>query len=547
MARYDLRSREDDSTEYAKLPGTGSNLEFVHHNVTERKTAITGRETPGCNPSRWVYELINNNFTTCDMFDRARYAQLDTPFDWEHAHRLVLNGNQSSVSSSSRALSSLCLDCHFHFVFKLEWNEQHSAECCDASQATWPFKDNIFPWHHFVWTGSEPEFMLAQYKSKYQPLVAREFFVCTAPPCTFQITLDVLEPRMGRWWIQLLQDRDAILKALNEARKEDPVRYEMASDSWANEAPLNLNTYLKNLLESAPGEVRSVAKRNKRFSVIFGPRCAEIFRQLEFKDEPDMQDGVDLGYLIPKAPDPLPDSRSTTEPGTYRAYIEDVRAEVQCLIHKQGFTAAERPTYIHEMLHHDLGYGREMIKAVNEHLVNVDRYRLLGILPGQPRQVIVNSYYRQWELLPNQKRELINALMGAANDCNDEQLINFAMMQSSVFESQLQRQDTNSDEDGLTNQAIIYLGLSPPNTYTAETITGAFRKKLVEQPDEASTARNMLMLIAQASSDGGYQESLLKEATGLSFETSKAILDFTGWENEWEQCLKSANKKVSCW
>jgi ubiquitin carboxyl-terminal hydrolase 25 len=457
-----------------------------------------------------------------------------------------MNGNQSSVTNSKRVLSSLCIDCHFHFVFKIEWDENHTYECCNPEQAAWPMKDSLFPWHHLVWTGSEPDPMLAQYKSKYQPLLAREYFVCTAPPCTFQITLDVLEPRMGRWWIQLLQDEEAVLAQLKKAKELEPQRYEGANESWASLAPQNLNTYLKDLIESDPDQVRNVSKRNKKFAVVFGPRCAEIFRQLEFTDEILLNEkGIDEGVLVPKVPDRLPQPGATTPLGTFRAYIEDVRAEVQCLIHKRGH-GAELPTYILPLLQQSLGYTGTL-KITNQHLINIDRYMLLGILPDQSKEVIVNTYFRQWDLLPSKKRELIDALVGVANDVSDEQLSEFAVTQQSVFESQLERHDDNTDDDGITNQAIIYLGLSPPNTYDAETIINAFRKKLVQQPDDASTARNMLMMIAQASSSGEYQELLLTEATGLSFETSKAILEFTGWAGDWKQCLQLGEKKVSCW
>lgn len=349
---------------------------------------------------------------------------------------------------------------------------------------------------------------------------------------------------MPRWWVELLLDEAAILNALAKAKELEPRRYEGANETWASGAPQNLNTYLKDLIESPPDQIRNVSKRNKKFAVVFGPRCAEIFRQLEFTDQPLInEDGVDEGVLVPKAPEPLLDPTTITQPGTYRAYIEDVRAEVQCLIHNKD-PGGEQPSYILPLLQQHMGY-RGPLKITNQHLVNVDRYKLLGILPDQPKEVVVNSYFRQWDLLPNKKREMIEALVGVANDLGNEQLSNFAMTQSSVFESQLQRHDVGTDEDGITNQAIIFLGLSPPNNYNAETIINAFRKKLVQQPDDASTARNMLMLIAQASSSGEYQELLLTEATGLSFETSKAILEFTGWEGEWKECLQSGKKKVS--
>lgn len=405
-------------------------------------------------------------------------------------------------------------------------------------------RDSLFPWHHLVWAGSEPDHMLEKYRTKYNPLLAREYFVCTAPPCTFKITLDVLEPRMGKWWVKLLLDKEAILQELQKARELEPHRYEGASESWAAEAPLNLNTYLKNLIESDPDKLRRVAKRNKRFSVIFGARCAEIFRQLEFVDEPSINEkGIDEGALIPKAPEPLSTPTSTTEPGTYRAYIEDVRAEVQCLIHKAGQNqdTAERPSFIISALHQDLGC--QQVANLDGNLVNIQRYKLLGVLPDQPKEVVVNAYIRQWELLASKRRELIEALVGVANDLGDDQLSAFAMTQSSVFESQLERHNT-SDEEGLTNQALIYLGLSPPNTYNAETILKSFRNKVVQEPGDMSTAQNMLMLVAQASLNPEYQSSFLTEATGLSFETSKAVLGFTASGSTWQNCHYKGTKKV---
>lgn len=539
--RYDLRSQQDiDGSTYAALPGTTPG-EFVPRNNTPMKMNLApGREMPGCHPSRWIYELVHNDFTTCDLFERARHANLDAPYAWQHPHRLVINGNQSFSTPSTRVLSSVCLDCHFHFVFKMAWDESHCEDICNPKQAKWPMRDAQFPWHHLVWVGSESDPIIAKDTSKYYPLLARENFVCSAPPCTFQATLEVSEPRMPSWWITLLRDQDAILEALHIAKEQEPSRYGTATDDWAYQAPQNLNTYLKNLLEAVtPEDVRSISKRNKRFAVLFGPRCFRIFRELEFSEQVEESDGVDEGSFTPSSPSPPGGPSGTTEIGTYRAYLEDVRAEVQCLIHKAGPTA-ELCTPV---LHADL-QCQEVLNIEENALLNIQRYKLLGVLPNQPKEVIVNAYKRQWELVPSKRRDLIEALMGIANDLNDEQLSDYAMTQSSVFESQLQQQSTN-DDDGLVSQALTFLGLQPPNNYASDALIQAFRQKLAKDPGDATTARSMLLLIAQASTDDTYQATLLMEADGkMSMATSKVILGLVGSSGFGPEALDAAKAKV---
>ncbi|KAF4966300.1 hypothetical protein FSARC_6033 [Fusarium sarcochroum] len=537
--RYDLTSDQDlDGSTYAALPGTTPG-EFVPRNITAMKAKISpNRDWQGCHPSRWIYELLNNNFTTCDLFDRARKADLDIPLSWQHTHRLMINGNQSCSTSSGRILSSVCLDCHVHFVFKMSWEEEHSEEVCNPRQARWPVKDAQFPWHHLVWTGSESDTEITNQRSKYYPLLAREFFACSAAPCTFSVTLEISGPRMQQWWIALLLDSDAIRKNLRLAKEHDPERYATATDDWATQAPMNLNTYLKNLLEAtSPENARSISKRNKRFFVLFGPRCFSLFRALEFEEKTDVEDGVDGGSFTPPVP-PHPAS-GYTELGTYRGFIEDVRAEIQCIIHRRG-EPAELCT---PSLHADLGCS-EVPNVGQNALVNIDRYKLLGVLPNQPKEIVVNAYKRQWDLLPTKRREVINALMHIANDLNDEQLSDYAITQSSVFESQVPTQTKNEDAE-LTNEALLFFGLQPPNHYNAESIVMAFRQKVTREPSVATTARNMLMLIAQAASEDTYTAQLVMEyAEGFSLPTAKEILGLSDAAGFGPDTLDSVKEKI---
>ncbi|KAF9766997.1 hypothetical protein IL306_000495 [Fusarium sp. DS 682] len=430
----------------------------------------------------------------------------------------------------------------------MSWDEWRSQDLCNAQQAQWPLSDARFPWHHLVWVKPQSESQsideIARQRSKYYPLVACESFACSADPCTFSVTLEISEPRMASWWIDLLLDHDTIRKSVRLAKEQDPERYAAASDDWATQAPLNLNTYLKNLLEATSQEnARSISKRNKRFFVLFGPRCFEIFRQLEFEEKTDItEDGVDGGTFTPPIP-PQPDTPTgATEIGTYRAYIEDVRAEVQCIIHKGG-QPAELCT---PSLHADLGCAEE--PSVDSVLVNITRYEIMGVLPNQPKEVVVNAYKRQWELVPDKRKELIEALGSIANDLNDEQLNEYAATQSSVFESQAQAQaqtQTNSDDAGLTNQALLFFELQPSNQHKAQSIVQAFRRKVAQDPSCANTARNMLMLISQASTDDNYTAELTMEyGEGFSLPTAKEILGLSDAHGFGSDTLDSVKEKI---
>ncbi|KAM0291572.1 hypothetical protein ACHAO9_003699 [Fusarium lateritium] len=540
--RHDLRPDQDlDTSSYASLPGTRPE-EFVPHNSTPVKAKIPSQAWQGCHPSRWIYELLNNSFTVCDLFERARKADFQPSYSWDHAHRLIINGNQSYSTNSSRILSSVCLDCHFHFVFKMSWDEAHAEETCHPRQAQWPLKDARFPWHHLVWVGSESDTNIAKQHTKYHPLLAREPFACSAGPCTFSVTLEVSEPRVPSWWANLLLDRDAILEGLRVAKEQDPERYAAATEEWAMQAPPNLNTYLKNLLEADSQEnARSISKRNKRFFVLFGPRCFKIFRELEFKEIMDVaEDGVDGGSFTPPIP-PRPDTASgATEIGTYRGYIEDVRAEIQCIIHSRG----EPADLCTPSLHADLGCSE--VSNPNEVFVNLDRYKLMGVLPNQSKEIVVNAYKRQWDLLTTKRRELIEALMAIANDLNDEQLTEYAVTQSSVFESQVPVQtNTNPDDSDLTNEALSFFGLQPPNRYNADSIVAAFRRKVTQDPGSATTARNMLMLIGEAATDDNYRAQLVMEyAEGFSLPTAKEILGLSEASGFGSETLDLVKEKI---
>ncbi|KEY65418.1 hypothetical protein S7711_04316 [Stachybotrys chartarum IBT 7711] len=516
--RYDLRSQVDESpNSYAALPNT-TTTGFVPCNMTALKSKIgPHREVQGCHPSRWVYELIHNNFTVCDLFDRARNAVLESHYTWDHPHKLVINGNQSFSSPSQQVLSSVCLDCKYHFVFRIDSDEAHSDSLCNPNHSTWPLPDNVFPWHNLVWVSSESETKQTAQQHKYYPLLATESFVCSAHPCTFELRLEISEPRLSSAHIQLLLDREAICEALARAKERDPAKYEGVTDDWAYEAPLNLNTYVKNQLESTPDKVRSIAKRNKRFAVVFGPRCYSLFRHLEFEELVQEANGLDEGSFTPVSPPPGTGPSGTTVIGTYRSYLEDVRTEIQCLIHKTS-PAKERPSFCSNILHEALGcHEVTLLGSTVSALAETDRYKLLGVLPTQTREIIVNAYKRQWDLIPTRRRNLVDSLIAIANDTGDEALSDYAMMQSSVFDSQTQQTGMDDDYD-VAADALTFLGLSPPNNYSADATIEAFRRKVVKDPSQVSTARSMLEYLAKASADDVYQARLI---TAMDFKMTE--------------------------
>lgn len=349
---------------------------------------------------------------------------------------------------------------------------------------------------------------------------------------------------MPQSWIQLLKDHDAIREELKNAKARDPDRYQGSNDDWIYQGPMNLNTYLKNQLEATPETTRSISKRNKSFAVLFGKRCAPIFKGLRFKETVIDNAGVDEGSITPPAPGPATGPLGTTELATYRAFIEDVRAEIQCLIHKAGLTA-ERPSFCASSLYSDMGCTEVPDSSANAFNA-LDRYKLLGVLATQDREVVVNAYKRQWDLLPSRRKALVEALMSVANDSRDELLSDYAITQSSVFDSQpTQQNNTDADGDSMISQSLAFLALQPPNNYSAEAIIAAFRKKLAEDPAEATTARSVLMWIAQSSNDDMYQAHLLMEADAkMSLDTAKAVLGISTTDDVASVTVDKTKEKV---
>lgn len=340
----------------------------------------------------------------------------------------------------------------------------------------------------------------------------------------------------------MLLDHEGNQKQLESERLQNPERFEDAKEEWTLQAPLNLNTYLKNQLEQTPEMTRSISKRNKRFCVTFGTRSFALFRELGFDEKTEIIHGYDEGSFTPSPPSPPEGPNNSTELGTYRAFIEDARAEIQCLIHRANLQP-EPPSFMTDILYADLGCVE--VKDVDiAAYVKTERYKLLGVLPGQSREVISCAYKRQWELMPSRRRDLVISLMAIAHDSQDDYLSDYAIAQSSLFENQAQASNI-VEEDNEILQSLTYLGLQPPNRYGADDVIRAFRNKLAEAPGQANTARNVLMTLAQGSTDDMYQAKLLMETdTKMSLDTARAILGLESGHDDGAVAIQAARDKV---
>ncbi|KAI6780794.1 ubiquitin carboxyl-terminal hydrolase [Emericellopsis cladophorae] len=518
---YNLRSRGQDlEARYGKLPWTACSR--PHRISTSGKDqAQTRLDAIGCHPSRWVYELLNNDFLSCDLVDRARAGQLPAPFDTSHAHRLVNSGKQSHRWATRTITSTLCLDCHFHFIIRTSWHQAHVSTLCSKAHAEWvPFEDRPC-FHHLAYAGTEPGDVIDAERQDGSNVVSREMFACTAAQCTYTVTVDVCEPRLSTEMLELLQDEDTILKALNTARENEPDRYQVATDEWAKQAPLNLNTYLRNMLEDPPEKQKTISKRNKRFAVVFGPRCFDLFRYLGFAEEITLtENGVDEGSFISEYPPRPADAWGPTEIGSRRAFIEDARSEVQALIHKKGvtFDEAQKPQFVNALIHELLGV-EEILNLGDNELVQSHSHQLIGVVPGLHKIAIVNAYFQQWNLIPSRRQELIVALALVAQNHPDETLAEYAATQDSVY-------GAVASPGSPLGKALALLGLAPPNTYDYGEIMAAYRQKLFEDPASISDLREALMALATDCQKEDMQLRLVVEGGGESMtaDTAMAVL-----------------------
>ncbi|GJC77610.1 ubiquitin carboxyl-terminal hydrolase 2 [Colletotrichum liriopes] len=454
--------------------------------VKENMLGKAGRLAP-----RWVQDLLNSDldsgsFARIEWDREARCSNTGVP------HRLVLVGNQSAAEGRNPGvLSCVCCNCDFHFILRTSWDPDQLVCLCRPQNLHFPPKETDFYLHHLV-NVKEP-IRPAKSVSDYHPMIreallAVEHFACSAPRCTFQVSVEISRPRLKREWVRLLLDKQRILDNLARARKLSPERFADARDDWSTSAPSTLNTYLRDLLDKP--NPRNISRRNKRFQVVFGDECYAIFRAIQFTEENLDKDGVFEPYFIPPMLEPgtpgIP-----TKLSTLRAFIEDLQAEAESLIIRSGKPGENRP-YVGNRLFKELQCLEYPQNKVPQSAT--EAHRVLGVLPDFDKTLIFYAYNRQSALCEKRRQTYVEALRDIALLTADEDFQTRAIQELTIVEG-MDPSGTHGAGDELETQAYSFFSLQ----YTAsdDNVISAYNTKLEHSPAQADFAKEMLQIIGR--------------------------------------------------
>ncbi|KAL5594327.1 hypothetical protein BROUX41_001269 [Berkeleyomyces rouxiae] len=384
-------------------------------------------------------------------------------------HILLQSGSQNgSLDSETLFNSSCCLHCCHHFLVRII--KPHG----DQSPCKCPGRTLSEGFHQLAFWCSYTEAEVQQITSDRYRLITGARYRCTSDNCGVVVEIEVSEPRIGAEWIQKLTDKDRIMKNLRNAINDDPERFADAQESWVDAGLAQLFTYAKDLVTKP--EVKRLTKRNKRFVVVMGPEMYDLFRSIGYTDIIEEKDGITEECFMPTAPEPM---RPVTQPGSYRAYIEDIQVELECLMRQL------------RMKNGDFSMLAQRLSIRNiEDLLDCDGYtfiegrpklnwpfRFLGALPNFSTRLLEDTYNRHCKFDPANKDCYTDALFSIARDS--------ANGHGAEFDRKVK---------AMVNVEMDYLIATwdVPDIATDDDIITAFKKALRDNPSQVETSFELL-------------------------------------------------------
>lgn len=506
---------------------------------------LVSNEFPASTAPHWIHSLITSKFRdTAEVLPPAARARMFERGGDHHHHCLILIGPQSTLTERpSSILHCLCLWCDYHFLITTKYQEEHADGLCNFKGIPSDNKLGL-PLHHLQFVPSGLSENVCTPMTPYHSLVATSQFVCSAPSCTFEVILEISEPRLRQDFRDMLQDSGRVRANLERARTLDPERFKIADSSWEHHAPSVLNTYLKSLLD---GTIRDISKANKKFSVTLGPECSPILHALEFKEEKLVKDGVEIDCFVP-TPLPLAASTTVTAQGSRRAFIEDFRAEVENIIFRSRNASDCKPAYTYEHLERNLGcYNFPRTTAINKpiypflHIRKIEEekpeFNTLGALRCFPNPLIRYAYLRQCTVWHSHQKELLTALHLVATAYPEhEDLGEFWAMEESALQPEIAR-----PLSGPANLALSYFGVPDLSLATADYMSALFFNKIVSNPEQTDFAREMM---AQFGQDRQMADLVALSKARLPVDVARKILSL-GPDADESQIFASATNMVS--
>lgn len=224
--------------------------------------------------------------------------------------------SQTRVSDKDSVLICICERCKKTFDIHIE---------CPGHTCLPPRQ----PQHHLV-----PIDVTESHEDKYNPVIDRAEYICSAVDCSLRIGVQVGAPRLPQRFEGPLLDRSAVLRRLDDLYANEPTRYEelRIPERRIKLLPAHyLLLYLNDVIGADPTkeEPPKVSVRNKFFTVCFWDRFQELFDHLEFKI---VGDDDEKFLQLPLLKDGYSKSTKIGALPPRRAWFEVLRAHIYLLL-----------------------------------------------------------------------------------------------------------------------------------------------------------------------------------------------------------------------
>jgi ubiquitin carboxyl-terminal hydrolase 25/28 len=396
-------------------PGTWSNP--IPFSSLADADPVAGRLAP-----RWLHDLYmgmlaDRDADTGDLFARCehlpdRLSLTDASARPPNGHELLSIDIQCPEATvKSQLISCICRHCKYHFLFHFEQDSAHSCATPDGNASNGS-KSLVC---HLVLADLKTVVPAAE--DVFNPVTQLGLWRCSAPTCSFGVTVSVSKPRMKLEHIRLVVDEKRIARQRQQAIEMDPVRFDphgLKADMEYT-ALSTLNAYLRDCLGKTVDEPpKRIATRNKRFYIQFGASCSHIFEYLGLRKE--VIEDEEYWFL----PELKHYADEKTPIGSQRAFIEDARSEIQALIEEQVGQQS----------------GGSVVKPWTEALYKLKRalncvwwdttngkkpqdddadFRILGTMANSNEGMLKYAYQRQVEADPLRRKLYCDALQRLAS------------------------------------------------------------------------------------------------------------------------------------
>lgn len=437
-------------------------------------------------------------------------------------HDLVIIQSQSYEASRDpeargrSLLSCMCSYCRYHFVFHIFPGQSET----DPAHLQHHIREVATEWYP---AAEEEQSKL----SKHPTSECRVRYACTI--CSMTITLYITPPRLKPEWIQTIMDENRVREAVRLAKIEDPARYADITPEkemhYITTPLYTLNQYLKNILDDdGTGSKKRISFRNKTFYVQFGKACEQVFQRLGF--EVEHEEVTDEYYWLPPR---LPPQEGKTPLSSPRAFLEDVKSEVQSVLADKPPTDGQpvvKPISARDQLEKALGCDR------NPRPASIDSNELpsltiLGAPVNADDTLLEFAYNKQVQADPEHAAEYVEALGTlAARKSYDLQM--FVFNQQELLAKAQSDKVAEASKAGPTEKAYAHFGLSKDLREPPAYFVRVYKAYREQSPAQKSDHRLALRQIGQ---DRNSKE-ILNEVYETEMELAEAC-QLLGVESSW--------------